>query len=199
VSDPQTLAVYAREAERYRARFADKEADGHLRAFLAALPASADVLDLGCGPGRAAALMQAAGHRVQAWDATPEFVAQARDLGVDARCARFEDLDAAAAFDGIWANFSLLHAARADMPDHLAAIAAALRPGGVFHLGLKLGTGARRDVLGRFYTYYTEAEVTGLLEAAGLVVTGTDLGSGSGLTGSTDPFVIVTARRPLDA
>ncbi|MDD9717315.1 class I SAM-dependent methyltransferase [Dinoroseobacter sp. PD6] len=199
MSDPQTLAVYAREAERYRARFADKGADGHLQAFLDALPAGADVLDLGCGPGRAAALMQADGHRVVAMDATPEFVAQARALGVDARLARFDDLDAAAAFDGIWANFSLLHAPRAEMPGHLAAIARALRPSGLFHLGLKLGTGEERDALGRFYTYYTDAELQQLLTDAGLTVSHTDFGTGEGLSGRTDPFIIVTSRRVPDA
>ena len=116
MSDPQTRAAYAREAERYRARFADKGADDDLQAFLDALPEAADVLDLGCGPGRAASLMKAAGHRVIAYDATPEFVAQAQALGVDARLARFEDLTDVEAFDGIWANFSLLHAPRSEMP-----------------------------------------------------------------------------------
>jgi SAM-dependent methyltransferase len=199
VSDPQTLAVYAAEAECYRAKFADKGADGHLTAFLERLPTGADILDLGCGPGRAAALMQAAGHRVTAWDATAEFVAQARALGVNAHLARFDDLTAETAFDGIWANFSLLHAPRTDMPRHLAAIATALRPGGVLHLGLKLGTGARRDALGRFYTYYTEPEIAGLVTAAGLTPVHTDHGTGSGLSGSTDPFLILTARKPADA
>lgn len=199
MSDPETLAVYSREAERYRARFADKGADAHLDTFLAALPAQADLLDLGCGPGRAAALMQEAGHRVIAYDATPEFVAQAGALGVDARLARFDDLSALAAFDGIWANFSLLHAPRAEMPGHLTAIARALRPGGVFHLGLKLGTGEARDALGRFYTYYTEDELERLLTDAGLKVTGKDFGTGEGLSGSTDPFIIVTSRKPADA
>ncbi|WP_424975782.1 class I SAM-dependent methyltransferase [Dinoroseobacter sp. S124A] len=196
MSDPQTLAVYGREAERYRARFADKGADGHLRAFLDGLPDKADVLDLGCGPGRAASLMQKAGHRVIAYDATPEFVAQARELGVDARLARFDDLTAEAAFDGIWANFSLLHAPRAEMPGHLAAIARALRPSGLFHLGLKLGEGEERDALGRFYTYYTEEALRALLAEMGLTVTDADYGRGEGLSGSTDPYIILTSRRP---
>ena len=47
-------------------------------AALKATRAEDVVLDLGCGPGRAAALMQAAGHTVLAYAATPEFVAQAR-------------------------------------------------------------------------------------------------------------------------
>ncbi|WP_424972023.1 class I SAM-dependent methyltransferase [Dinoroseobacter sp. S76] len=196
MSDPQTLAAYGREAERYRARFADKGADGDLQAFLDALPEAADVLDLGCGPGRAASLMKAAGHRVIAYDATPEFVAQAQALGVDARLARFEDLTDVEAFDGIWANFSLLHAPRNEMPLHLAAIARALRPGGVFHLGLKLGDGEERDALGRFYTYYTEDALRSLLTEMGLTVSKTREGRGEGLSGRTDPFIILTARRP---
>lgn len=198
MSDPQTLAVYAAQADRYRRRFADKGADAHLQAFLDALPPEADLLDLGCGPGRAAALMQAAGHRVEAWDATPEFVAQARALGVETRLARFADLTQVDAFDAVWANFSLLHAPRAEMPGHLAAIARALRPGGLLHLGLKLGEGEERDALGRFYTYYSETELEQLLTDAGLRVTHKDFGRGEGLSGRTDPFIIITAKVPAD-
>ena len=60
---------------------------------------------------------------------------------IDARLARFDELDAVARYDGIWANFSLLHAPRAEMPGNLARISRALRPGGWLHLGLKLGQG----------------------------------------------------------
>ena len=46
---------------------------------------------------------------------------------------------------GFGASYSLLHAPRAEMPRHLAAIARALRPDGVLSLTLKEGQGEARD------------------------------------------------------
>ena len=68
-----------------------------------------------------------------------------RHPGVDAQLAGFDDVSGVAVYDGIWANFSLLHAPKADMPRHLAAVARALRPGGVLSIGLKTGTGEASD------------------------------------------------------
>ena len=43
-------------------------------------------------------------------------------------------------YDGIWASSSLLHAARSDLPAHLAAIKSALTKDGVFFIGVCLLT-----------------------------------------------------------
>ena len=48
------------------------------------------------------------------------------------------------------------------MPMHLKNVANALKGGGIFHVGLKTGTGEQRDRLGRFYAFYTDEELTGL-------------------------------------
>ena len=76
--------------------------------------------------------------------------------GVEVRVAMFADIAGTDIYDGIWANFSLLHAPKADLPNHLAALHAALKPKGRLHLGMKLGTGEQRDTIGRFYAYYTD-------------------------------------------
>jgi len=131
---------------------------------------------------------------VTALDASPEMAKVARKkFGLDVRVAEFVNLTEVAAYDGIWANFSLLHAPKSQMPDHLAAIHRALRPGGVISLGLKTGEGEARDRLGRFYSYYTDAEITGLLESAGFTVTDKSFGSGKGLDGTIAPWIVVRA------
>lgn len=193
-ADDETLKVYAAQADRYAQVFDTQRKDPWLEAFLAAMPAGGSVLELGCGPGRIAGVMQAAGLRVDAVDASPEMVALAKSLhGVVARIARFDQIDGDKIYDGVWANFSLLHAPKSAFPEHLARLAAALTPGGRLHLGLKAGTGEGRDHLGRFYAYYEEQELRDLLTEAGFTVEKVDHGASPGLAGPVEPWLIVTA------
>ncbi|MEM8632736.1 MAG: class I SAM-dependent methyltransferase [Pseudomonadota bacterium] len=193
-ADDSTIKFYNENADQYRARFAKNEPNAALAAFIDMLPAGAHVLDLGCGPGNSAAMMNAAGLTAEGWDASEEMVAVAREtFGVEARCARFSDLDADGFYDGIWANFSLLHAPREEMAGHIAAIHRALKPGGVFHIGLKTGTGKARDQLERLYTFYTVAELEGLLTGAGFRIAAQREGVSRGMAGTEDPFVIMLA------
>jgi len=60
------------------------------------------VLDIGCGPGRHAVVLQAAGHAVVGVDVSPGAVEVARRRGVDARLGRADELeDVPAHFDTI--------------------------------------------------------------------------------------------------
>lgn len=196
MTDERTMAAYADKVEDYAA-LTNTEAPGEdLTGFMAGLPDGAEVLDLGCGPSTASAHMRAAGLRPDPVDASPEMVAlsnRVHDIG--ARLASFDDISGQDIYDGVWANFSLLHAERADLPRHLAALAKALRPGGLFHIGMKVGEGAGRDGIDRFYTYVTVPELSGLLQAAGLQVISTREGREAGLAGTVDPYVIMQARK----
>lgn len=195
-ADARTLGVYAERAGDYAERFVTGLPDRHLAAFMAELPEGGRVLDLGCGPGKAAATMARAGFAVEAWDASPEMAALAKRLfGLEVRVAEFQALDAVRTYDGVYANFSLLHAPKAEMPENLDRISRALMRGGLLHLGLKTGTGERRDALGRFYAFYTDAEITGLLAEAGFSVLTRAIGAEAGLAGSVDPFLILKARK----
>lgn len=194
VKDPETLKIYADKAAEYAKLTQGTERDPFLKRFIADLPAASEVLDLGCGPGDSAAVMAAAGHSVTATDAVPEMVALANaHPGVHASVATFEEITGTAIFDGIWANFSLLHAPRSEMPRYLAALHLALKPQGLLHIALKSGTGEKRDPIGRLYTYYTDAELTALLEAAGFTVTDRATGAGKGLDGVVAPWIAMRA------
>ncbi|MBF9034857.1 methyltransferase domain-containing protein [Rhodobacterales bacterium HKCCE2091] len=194
MADAETLAVYDSRAADYADLPMTETQVRALDRFLDGLAPPARILDLGCGPGIHAARMAAAGHVVTGIDASPGFVAAARARGVDARLGTFDDLSESAAYDAAWASFSLLHAPRADMPRHLAALRRALKPGGRLFLGLKTGTGEGRDALGRFYTFYAEDELRALLDAAGFRIDRTETGAEAGLAGSVDPFILVEAR-----
>ncbi|MGR3713251.1 MAG: class I SAM-dependent methyltransferase [Shimia sp.] len=199
MSDKETMQVYAGAAATYAEKFAriddiDVDQFSDLTAFFDLLPDGGLVLDLGCGPGQWAAKIRTAGYRVEAMDASPEMADLAKEaFDLDVTVGTFDTLEAVARFDGIWANFSLLHAPKAELPRHLERIKTALKPSGAFHLGMKLGDGEARDHLGRFYSYYSEADLVGLLETAGFTVSRTRTGSSVGLAGSNDTFVILTA------
>jgi cyclopropane fatty-acyl-phospholipid synthase-like methyltransferase len=188
--DPETIAVYNTRAAEYDAFVSGDAENAQLAAFISALPKDAKVLDLGCGTGSAAAVMRDHGLNVTALDASREMVALAkRRFNLDVTLGTFDDLTGQKIYDGIWASFSLLHAPRADMPRHLKAIYDALKDGGSFSLGLKLGTDAARDKLGRQYTYYEEPELRDLLGQAGFTITHATTGEGAGLSGSVERFI----------
>lgn len=193
-ADEKTLQVYGESAQDYAQVMAKYADDPVLTTFIHALPKTAHVLDLGCGPGWAAARIVASGHTVDATDAVPEMIDLANQHpGVSARLARFDDISGEAVFDGIWANFSLLHAPRADMPYHLSTLRRALKPGGLLHIGLKTGIGERRDAIGRLYTYYTKNEVHGLLKKAGFTPFSCQTGRGEGLDGTIADWFTMAA------
>ncbi|GAB5446869.1 class I SAM-dependent DNA methyltransferase [Gymnodinialimonas sp.] len=198
MSDDQTLSVYQARADGYADLGITPTQATALEVFTAALPPKAHVLDLGCGPGLHARAMMDQGHSVDAIDATQAFVDAALANGVTARLATFDDITAEDAYDGIWASFSLLHAPRADVPRYLKALAVALRPGGAFFLGMKIGEGEHRDGIGRHYCYFTTAELTGMLADLGLTVTETFEGAEAGFAGTVDPFVLIHAKAPSD-
>lgn len=193
MADKQTLDAYATRVEEYVSiPVTDAQADA-LNRFMARLPKGCHVLDLGCGPGHAAAEMAKAGFGVTAIDASPEFVEAARALGVDARVATFDDLAEVDTYDGVWASFSLLHAPRVELPKHLAAIKQALKPEGHLFLGMKLGDGEERDDLGRFYSYFSREELEHHLVHAGFSIDGVVVGEGKGLAGRVDPYALILA------
>ncbi|WP_198521831.1 bifunctional 2-polyprenyl-6-hydroxyphenol methylase/3-demethylubiquinol 3-O-methyltransferase UbiG [Sagittula sp. P11] len=198
-ADRETLEVYnARAGDYAQTMGRDPAATASLQAFVARLPKGGRVLDLGCGPGSWAQAMLEMGFEVEATDASDAMVAEASKVeGLKVRKAVFEDIDDVARYDGIWANFSLLHAPRAAMPGHLARLHRALKPGGVLHIGLKEGTGEKRDRLGRFYTYYTVAELTGLLAALDMVTDDLREGADKGLDGEVAGWFTLTARKIL--
>jgi SAM-dependent methyltransferase len=195
VSDPETIRVYDSRAVDYaEMNDGNAAADPQLAAFIAACPTGGRVLDLGCGPGAAAAIMARAGLLVDATDASAEMVTLAgQHPGVTARQALFADITGTDVYDGIWASFSLLHAPRANFPGHLAALHMALKPGGAFYIALKLGNAEARDDIGRQYTYYSKDELENCLGNAGFTVVAHVLGQSIGLDGNLAKWISVAA------
>jgi len=189
-----TIATYDARAAEYARMSKTLHELPEMEAFVALLPDGARLLDLGCGPGQYAEWFANHGCAVEALDASAEMVklAAARP-GISARQARFEDLPAAPTYDAVWANFSLLHIPRAELPGHLKRIKRALKPAGLLHLGMKLGTGEATDALGRFYAYWSEEELEQMLLETGFTITARRHGKGVGLAGSVDSYILIRA------
>ena len=194
--DADTLDFYTREAAAYADYAAHEAGSAKLDRFAAMLPAGGAVLDLGCGSGWAADRLNRMGFRAAGFDGSLGLANEARRrYGIEVTVGRFEELDTEAAWDGVWASFSLLHDRRAAMPGHLRQIHRALRPGGVLYLGLKCGEGEGRDRLGRFYTYFGEDEIAGLLAGAGFRPVSCDVETSTGYEGEPARALHVLARR----
>src|SRR5438552_13658119 len=128
--DKTTLQFYRHNAEAY-AGWA-KAPSTRLRGFLALLPPGAAILELGCGAGNHSAVMLAEGFSVRATDGSPEMAAiAARRLNHPVEAMLFNELDEAAAYDGVCASACLLHVPRDELVGILARIHRALRPSAV--------------------------------------------------------------------
>ena len=175
-----TVRAYDASAADYRAGTSEMPAS--LRAavgrFAALLRPGARVLEIGSGSGRDARALEEAGLSVRRTDITPAFVQLLRDSGYEADVVDplVDDLSDPAApgtpYAGVWADASLLHVDREDLPRVLSRLADATEPGGVLFAGVKEGDGEDWSLHGnvtapRFFTYWREEPLRSALTGAG--------------------------------
>ncbi|MDE1995278.1 MAG: class I SAM-dependent methyltransferase [Rhizobiaceae bacterium] len=194
IEDP-TSSFYDDNAAVYAAR--DRRLpQRRIEAFLEELPAGASVLELGCGGGQDAAYMLSRGFDVTPTDGSPELAKQAEKLlGRPVRILRFETLDADAAYDGVWAEASLLHVPRSILPDVLTRVRHALKEGGIFHASFKAGDAEGHDTFGRYYNYPSSAWLTDRLIAAGWNDISITEADGGGFDGKPTRWLFARARK----
>lgn len=137
-TDPKQIVATGYDA--IADRFADWQAqivgstrDERVAALLAALPGSADVLELGCGAGVDSTLLLADRARLLGVDISSEQIRRARRQVQNAEfiCADLSDVEFAdASFDAVVSIYVFNHLPRADVPPLLKRIARWLRPRG---------------------------------------------------------------------
>lgn len=196
MTDSKTISIYDEQVEKYANLVSSDKPGAILKEFMETVPAGGRVLDLGCGPGNSAILMQRNGFIVSAVDASEEMVLYANNTyKLDAKVQTFDDLSEVSFYDGIWANFSLLHAHEEDFPKYLSAIHKALVTKGIFHIGMKLGQGMKRDKIGRMYAYFSEEELIEHLQTKGFEIISKTYGEEPGLSGEIAPWITILSQK----
>jgi len=195
MSNDETSAFYDGNAEIYASR-ERRLPTRRLDAFLAALPAGAKILELGCGGGQDSAYMLDKGFDVTATDGSAELARQAEKLiGRPVTVMRFQDLQATGEFDGVWAEASLLHVPRAELPDVFSRIHSALKPGAPLHASFKAGEAEGHDGFGRYYNYPSPDWLSQCLTAGGWRDIALSEADGGGYDGKPTRWLFLTVRK----
>lgn len=195
-TDPATIAFYQERAPHWV--FHSGEHCSHqLDGFLNRLTPGGRVLELGCGGGRDAAHIRQRGFAVDATDATPAIVTRANQaFGLDARVMAFHELEAEAAYAGVWAHACLLHCPRGALPGVLTRIHRALVPGGWHFASFKLGEAEGRDLLGRLHNFPPSPWLIAAYQAAGFVLEAEVTYAGKASDGTQRDWIDLIVRKP---
>ncbi|MDF3864606.1 class I SAM-dependent methyltransferase [Pseudomonas denitrificans (nom. rej.)] len=166
-----TLQHYQDSAQSFRAGTWDHDVTQNIAALLRHIQGEAPfaLLDFGCGPGRDLCALKGIGHAPVGLDGCSDFVAMAREAsGCEVWQQDFLALDLPAErFDGIYANASLFHVPRSELPRVLRQLHGALKPGGVLFSSNPRGENQEGWNGGRYGSYHDLANWTSLLEKAG--------------------------------
>jgi SAM-dependent methyltransferase len=130
-----TLAHYNAHAESFWLGTKDHDVGQNRDALLANLigPGPFRILDFGCGPGRDLKAFSDLGHEAIGLEGAPRFAEMARAYsGCSVWLQDFLKLDLPAEFfDGIFANASLFHVPRVELPRVLRELRTSLKANGV--------------------------------------------------------------------
>jgi SAM-dependent methyltransferase len=168
----RTVTHYDLAAESFWAGTHDHDVSQNIAALLDHIEGQPpfSILDFGCGPGRDLLTFQRLGHRPFGLDGSARFVEMARELtGCEVLHQDFLSLDVPAArFDGIFANASLFHVPRQELPRVLRELRAALVPRGVLFSSNPRGDNQEGWSGGdRYGVYHDLAAWQAFLRAAG--------------------------------
>ena len=167
----RTLAHYDERAEAFRAGTRDHDVSQNIAALLRHVEGAPPftILDLGCGPGRDLAAFTRMGHEAIGLDGSAALAAMARaDTGCEVWEQDFLALDLPPArFDGVFANASLFHVPRADLPRVLREIHATLKPRGVLFSSNPRGANEEGWHNGRYGAWHDLAAWRRFVTAAG--------------------------------
>ena len=161
----KTIDYYNKFADEFTQVTLHVDMESLYQPFLAELPESAYILDVGCGSGRDTLAFKNKGYKVEAIDYSSELVKRAIFLtDVQVKLKSFYELDDHEVYDGIWACASLLHCERHRLAEVLEKLLTALKPNGVLYMSFNKYGDSDRKKDGRDFTDLDEAQADALLE-----------------------------------
>lgn len=167
----RTLAHYDERAESFWEGTRGHDVSQNIATLLRHIEATAPfaILDFGCGPGRDLRAFADMGHAPIGLEGAPRLAAMAREhSGCEVWEQDFLALDLPAArFDGVFANASLFHVPRAELPRVLRELHACLKPRGVLFSSNPRGANEEGWSAGRYGAWHDLEAWRGFLIEAG--------------------------------
>jgi SAM-dependent methyltransferase len=173
-----TVEAYDVSAAAFRDGTMRETIDPMITAYAEAVGTGARVLEVGSGGGRDARALESAGLSVRRTDVSQGFVDLMRADGftADVLDPLADDLTdperPETPYDGVWANASLLHVDRGDLPVVLRRLAEVTAPGGLLRFSVKEGDGERWSTHGhvaapRRFTFWRAEPLSAVVEGSG--------------------------------
>ena len=167
--DKQTIEFYNTNAQKYSSYSYEHEKGELYQKFLNYLPEKASILDAGCGAGWDTKFFLKNGYTVTALDASVKLLEVIEThKNLEKIESDFLNFKSKIIFDGIWASFSLQHLPKSDFKPALKLLKNSLSETGFFYIGIHEGNKEIRDTLGRYYSYYGESEISGIIQSLNL-------------------------------
>lgn len=173
----KTIETYEQTADFYDSLYPDVNKE-NIDFFIDKLNGD-KILDIGCGSGRDAEYFVSKGLDVTGIDLSNRFieisqakVPKAKFIKMDMRNINFP----VNSFDGIWSMGSILHIPKLEVKDTIIKFREVLKTNGIIYISVKLGEGekfVKRDRykgLEKFFAFYTESEMSDLLENCGFEI-----------------------------
>ncbi len=167
----RTLGHYHMRAEAFWEGTRNHDVEQNIGALLRHIQAAPPftILDFGCGPGRDLKTFLERGHRATGLEGAPALAEMARaHSGCEVWQQDFLSLELPVGhFDGVFANASLFHVPRQELPRILRQLHAALKPGGVLFSSNPRGDNQEAMNGERYGAYYDLETWREYLESAG--------------------------------
>lgn len=159
ISEVKTVDWYDQNSEEYYRRSTPVNMEEQYLRFLEFVPPGGLILDAGCGVGRDTRFFIKRGYRVVSFDASRRMVDICRRYPFSyCNHMSFNQLEYVEAFDGIWANASLLHVSEAELSGIFWRFCNAIKTDGVLYISLKTSQGSKSNN-GRVTHLYDEEDI----------------------------------------
>ena len=164
-----TIDYYNKNAEYYYQTTYEVDFSATYDRFLQYIPDGGRIIDIGCGSGRDAAAFAAKGYKAVGLDASEEMAKIVEEnTGIQVITCDMTSWIAEKPFDGIWCCASLLHLHDDELYRFFLNLNHNMKQGGAIFISVKSGIETGIDDKGRYMKNFTESEVAGLLELAGI-------------------------------